>query len=61
MKNDKSGNWPSGFNFESLEQETKVEFSDEIIEASYEALNRFYQKESKRSKDTPKRKKQAWQ
>lgn len=62
LRNLAKGNWPSDFNFETQEiTKLKVDFSEEIMEDSYEAINRFYQKENKRSKATTKMRKQAWQ
>ncbi len=52
--------WPSEFGFEEKFSEEKgFNFSDEILEDSYKALNKIYQKEHKKNK-VPKKAKQAW-
>ncbi len=61
MKNSKDESWPNEFNFENLETNRLFELSEEIGDDSYEALNRFYRKESKRSKSIPKKSRQVWQ
>ncbi len=62
MKNIKNENWQGGFNFDSSSETARFsEFSNEIIDDSYDALNRFYYKENKRFKDITKKRKQAWQ
>lgn len=52
--------WPNQFNFVSLDEEKSVSFSEEILEDSYKALNKIYQKEQKKSK-VPKKVRQVWQ
>lgn len=61
MRNFKDEVWPNEFNFEeSAEKQVSSGDYKEILEESYGALNKLYQKETRRSK-TPKRMKQAWQ
>jgi poly-D-alanine transfer protein DltD len=61
LKNFESGNWPNEFSFEKMEKGSFKEFSEEITDDSYEALNRFYHREIKRSKAPLKKSKHAWQ
>lgn len=52
--------WSNEFGFESYEKGEIKKTYNEIPKDSYEALTRFYQKESRRSK-TSKQKKHCWQ
>lgn len=61
MKNIEGGNWLNEFNFENLEKRIFKDFSDEIVDDSYDTLNKFCQKENKKNKGILKKRKQAWQ
>jgi len=49
--------WSNDFSYEGIE---KTNNNDEILGDAHEALTRFYQKETRRSK-TAKQKKHCWQ
>ena len=52
-----SNDWSNDFNYDDFETKSN---NENILSEAHEALNRFYQKESKRSKTT-KQKKHCWQ
>lgn len=60
MKKDQGDVWPSQFTFDDWDEEKSISISEEVLEDSYKALNKIYQKEHKKSK-APKKARQAWQ
>ncbi|HSA07244.1 MAG TPA: hypothetical protein P5556_08685 [Candidatus Gastranaerophilales bacterium] len=61
MKNIGGSNWSREFNIDELESVNQKKNSENLLDDAYDALNKFYQKETKKSKLTAKRRKQAWQ
>ncbi|NLF84421.1 MAG: hypothetical protein GX568_10655 [Candidatus Gastranaerophilales bacterium] len=63
MKKNAKGNWASEFNFDDEENnynDGQKSFKSEIFKESYEALNKFYQKENRKNKVTFKKGKPIW-
>jgi len=61
LKNIGGSNWSREFNIDELESVNQKKNSENLLDDAYDALNKFYQKETKKSKLTAKRRKQAWQ
>jgi hypothetical protein len=63
LKKNGKGNWANEFNFDNEENDYKDgqrSFHSEIINESYDALNKFYQKESRKNKVMFKKGKPIW-
>ena len=60
LRDFKDSHWSDKFKFECIEKGAFVEFSEEIVDDSYDALNKFYRKEIKKER-IPKKRNQAWQ
>jgi hypothetical protein len=60
LKKDEKSGWSSEFSFDSEGNEVQKGFSTEIVNESYEALNKFYQKETRKNKVVFKKGKPIW-